>query len=60
MKNELFKFYESNIIVEWHSFNHISYVKENFKPYMSVVDYMAHNSPKAFKSYLKKSSGIFK
>ncbi len=58
MKNELYKFDKFGIIVKWHDFHHLDYVEKNFIPYMSVIDFLAHNSVEKFKNYLNKCSQI--
>ena len=58
MANEIFKFKQSNIKIEWHSFNHLSYLNNDFKPYMSVVDFISHRPIKDLKDYLQICSKI--
>ena len=58
MANEGFKFRDSNIKIQWHSFNQVSYLNKGFKPYMSVVDYISHIPIKKLKNYLAMCSTI--
>ena len=57
MKSELVKFEEEGVLVKWHSFKNYSYIIGNsFTPYMSVLDYIAHNPINSLSSYLQKCS----
>lgn len=56
MQNELYKFDKFDIMVKWHAFHHLDYIEQNFIPYLSVIDYLAHNSVEKFNNYLKKCS----
>ena len=58
MIEELKKFSKFDINVKWHSFSHRSYVNGEFKPYMSIIDYLAHNKLENLKKYLKECSKV--